>query len=397
GLLPRGVPGLRRPPRRHRRRRQPRRARSPTPPAGRPRRLPAVAGRVPRGRPGLPGRRARRRAGRRPGPARGAAALHPRARRPPRRPRRGRAPRPPADRPRPRAAGRRGQLGGHLPGGAGRGGRPAGPRRPARALRARPVRAHRLIATSTTEGETMRRHRPRTGLATVLGLLVAATTLVAAPGEPAGAAPPTLPAPNSHGLTVVSGPTAVPGKPNQYDITVRTAAVFTPRGTPTTPSDVSVPVKVRVLLPAGYDPDRAQPYDVLYLLHGGGGTYADWSTWGDVAGNLPGFDGIVVMPEGGRAGWYSDWPGRTAGNFAPLWETFHVHQLVPWVDANFNTSGTRSGRAVAGLSMGGYGALRYAGRHPHLFSAVGAFSAGTDINPPGARKIISDSMWQAGA
>ncbi|HLT70763.1 MAG TPA: alpha/beta hydrolase family protein [Acidimicrobiales bacterium] len=243
----------------------------------------------------------------------------------------------------------------------------------------------------------MRRHRPRTGLATVLGLLVAATTLVAAPGEPAGAAPPTLPAPNSHGLTVVSGPTAVPGKPNQYDITVRTAAVFTPRGTPTTPSDVSVPVKVRVLLPAGYDPDRAQPYDVLYLLHGGGGTYADWSTWGDVAGNLPGFDGIVVMPEGGRAGWYSDWPGRTDGNFAPLWETFHVHQLVPWVDANFNTSGTRSGRAVAGLSMGGYGALRYAGRHPHLFSAVGAFSAGTDINPPGARKIISDSMWQAGA
>ena len=96
-----------------------------------------------------------------------------------------------------------------------------------------------------------------------------------------------------------------------------------------------------------------------------------------VAGTLPGFDGIVVMPAGGRAGWYSDWPGRTDGNFAPLWETFHVHQLVPWVDANFNTSGTRSGRAVAGLSMGGYGALRYAGRHPHLFSAVGAFSAGT--------------------
>src|SRR5690606_13533030 len=185
-----------------------------------------------------------------------------------------------------------------------------------------------------------------------------------------------------------------------WDAEMRTDAIMVPRG-PTTPADVSIPVKVRFFIPDDYDPDRAEPYDVLYLLHGGAGTWEDWSTSGRLVDTLAQaehrFEGIVVMPEGGRSGWYTDWPGRTDGNFAPQWETFHIDQLVPWVDANFNTSGTREGRIIAGLSMGGYGALRYAARHPDLFSAVGAFSAGTDMTEPGAQAIISDSMWQCGA
>jgi S-formylglutathione hydrolase FrmB len=233
-----------------------------------------------------------------------------------------------------------------------------------------------------------------------LAALAVTATVAVAPAAPAGAQPPPLPAPDSHGVTLVSPLTQVGGEPRLVDATLRTAAILTPRGV-TTPADVSVPVKVRILLPEGYDPDRAAPYDVLYLLHGGGGTWADWSTSGDVIDTIAAaeadFDGIVVMPEGGRAGWYSDWPGKTDGNFAPRWETFHIGQLVPWIDANFNTSGTRSGRAIAGLSMGGYGALRYAGRYDQVFSAVGAFSAGTDIRPTAAQDIVSNSMWQAGA
>lgn len=248
----------------------------------------------------------------------------------------------------------------------------------------------------------MRPFRIRASVGAAVAALAATSTLALAPAAPAGAQPPALPRPDAHGLTLVSGLDAVRGKPYEFDATLRTGAIFTPRGT-TRPANVSVPVTVRFLLPAGYDPHRAEPYDVLYLLHGGAATYRAWSEDGAVAAQLgvgtadPLFDGIVVMPEGGRAGWYSDWPGRTDGNFAPQWETFHIDQLVPWVDANFNTSGDREGRAIAGLSMGGYGALRYAVRHADLFSAVGAFSAGTDIRPAEARTIISDSMWAVGA
>lgn len=246
----------------------------------------------------------------------------------------------------------------------------------------------------------MRPSRMRARFGASLATLTAAATIAVGPAAPAGAQPPTLPAPNSYGITLVSPLAQVGGEPRLVDATLRTAAILEPRGT-TTPANVSVPVKVRILLPDHYDPGRAAPYDVLYLLHGGGGTWQDWSTSGDVIDTIDAadadFDGIVVMPEGGRAGWYSDWPGKTDGNFAPRWETFHVGQLVPWIDANFNTSATRSGRTIAGLSMGGYGALRYAGRYPQLFGAVGALSAGTDIRPLAAQETISDSMWQAGA
>jgi S-formylglutathione hydrolase FrmB len=81
-----------------------------------------------------------------------------------------------------------------------------------------------------------------------------------------------------------------------------------------------------------------------------------------------------------QAGWYSDWKGETDGHFAPQWETYHITQLVPFIDANFNTIKNRSGRAIAGASMGGFGALKYAGRFPGVFSAVGSFSGGTDLS-----------------
>jgi S-formylglutathione hydrolase FrmB len=248
----------------------------------------------------------------------------------------------------------------------------------------------------------MRPLRLRTSLAAAAAVLAATSVLVVSPAGPAGAEPPSLPHPDAHGIALDGPLIQVGAEPRLVQATMSTDAIFVARG-PTTPADVSVPVTVRFLLPEGYDPDRAEPYDVLYLLHGGAGQYSDWTspTGGDLVRTLQSadidFDGIVVMPEGGRAGWYSDWPGRTDGNFAPLWETFHIGQLVPWVDANFNTSGTRSGRAIAGLSMGGYGTLRYAGRHTDLFSAVGAFSPGTDIRPAAARATISNSMWQAGA
>ncbi|MEU6730870.1 alpha/beta hydrolase family protein [Nonomuraea wenchangensis] len=176
-------------------------------------------------------------------------------------------------------------------------------------------------------------------------------------------------------------------------------AIFQPAGGTPVVQPLARPVTVRVHLPPGYDPDRSTPYRTLYLLHGGGDNYDAWTTKGDVVARLRAarFDGIVVMPTGGMTGWYTDWAGRTDGYFAPKWETYHMGQLIPWIDANFNTPADREGRWLAGLSMGGYGALKYAAAHPDLFSAVGAFSPGIDLRAAPAQSTISDSMWQSGA
>jgi S-formylglutathione hydrolase FrmB len=252
----------------------------------------------------------------------------------------------------------------------------------------------------TTRDAIVRRRRlPR--VVAMLTVLLAASAVVQGSGTaPAGAAPPPLPSPDAYGITLQSWTQVDAGQPASQprllDATLTTTAVFPPGGG----SPGNVPIRVRILLPANYTTDRSRPYPTLYLLHGGA---ADWQQWsdtsaGDVDGVVAGspFRGIVVMPEGGYAGWYSDWYGTTDGGFRPLWETFHVHQLVRWIDTNLNTVAQRSGRAVAGVSMGGYGALRYAGRFSSTFGAVGAMSAGIILDDS-ALQTVSDSMWALGA
>jgi S-formylglutathione hydrolase FrmB len=132
--------------------------------------------------------------------------------------------------------------------------------------------------------------------------------------------------------------------------------------------------KVRVLLPAGYDA-TTRTYPVLYLLHGAGDDHTGWTENTDVEEATAGLDLIVVMPDAGKApdaGWYSDWVD------GPAWESYHVGELVPHVDSSYRTVAQREGRALAGLSMGGFGAMSYAARHPHLFAAAASFSGAVD-------------------
>ena len=70
-----------------------------------------------------------------------------------------------------------------------------------------------------------------------------------------------------------------------------------------------------------------------------------------------------------------------------------MRQLVPFVDRRYRTVGRRSGRAVAGLSMGGFGALSYASRHPDLFAAAAAFSGAVDTNNAGIGSILPDALY----
>ncbi|MGH9186259.1 MAG: alpha/beta hydrolase [Acidimicrobiales bacterium] len=133
--------------------------------------------------------------------------------------------------------------------------------------------------------------------------------------------------------------------------------------------------RVRVLLPAGYDDpvNTGRRYPMLLLLHGASDDQRAWTNKSDVEGRTAGLDLIVVMPDGGRSGFYTDWVQ------GPQWESYHIGELVPWVDAHYRTVGTREGRAVGGLSMGGFGSMTYASRHPDLFVAAASFSGAVDI------------------
>lgn len=136
---------------------------------------------------------------------------------------------------------------------------------------------------------------------------------------------------------------------------------------------------VRVLLPTGYRDHPNHRYPVLYLLHGSGGSDTDWTEMGDAERITTGRPLIVVMPDADQNGYYSDWFNNGAGG-PPEYETYDIRELIPWIDQRYRTVAARRGRAIAGLSMGGFGSLSYASRHPDLFDHVAGFSPASDTN-----------------
>ncbi len=132
--------------------------------------------------------------------------------------------------------------------------------------------------------------------------------------------------------------------------------------------------KVRVLLPSNYS--AGSNYPVLYLLHAMDQDYTEWSTMTYGANTLEsmsaGLNVLIVMPDA-QNGWYSNsYNGGAYG--APAWETYHICQLIPWVESNYSVRHDRGGRAIGGASMGGFGTMSYAARHPDLFGAAVTFS-----------------------
>jgi S-formylglutathione hydrolase FrmB len=142
-------------------------------------------------------------------------------------------------------------------------------------------------------------------------------------------------------------------------------------------SDLAAPTKVRVLLPAGYGSQPKRRYPVLYLLHGASGDQTDWTTQGDAVALTAKLPLIVVMPAGGKGGFYTNWFNNGKGGL-PRWEDWHIKRLIPYVDSHYRTRATRRERAIAGLSMGGFGTFSYAARHPDLFTAALSLSGAVD-------------------
>jgi putative tributyrin esterase len=135
---------------------------------------------------------------------------------------------------------------------------------------------------------------------------------------------------------------------------------------------VGKPLPYNVVLPPDYALTAREKtrYPVLYLLHGLGGGAGDWvSARSRLAEYAAGHRLILVVPEG-RDGWYTDSATVPADKF----ETYFVEELLPDVQRRFRTVEARGGRAVAGLSMGGYGALKFALKHPEKFAFAASMS-----------------------
>ena len=122
-------------------------------------------------------------------------------------------------------------------------------------------------------------------------------------------------------------------------------------------------------------PDYASPetkttrYPVMYLLHGLTGHYSDWTTRTKLAEYAAQYKMIIVTPEG-NDGWYTD----SATMPTEKYETYFVQELIPDVRDRYRTIEKREARAIAGLSMGGYGALKFGVKYPELFGFAASMS-----------------------
>lgn len=152
------------------------------------------------------------------------------------------------------------------------------------------------------------------------------------------------------------------------------------------------PIAYNLYLPAGYELSRAR-YPVVYLLHGRGDTMSAWTCAKHVfdrlidEGVIPAL--IAIMPDApssSRASYYVDSRYAGAGSPGEPVETAFICDLVPHVDAAYRTVANRAGRAIAGYSMGGYGALRYTLAHAELFGSSVVLSPAvyTPLPPAGS-------------
>jgi S-formylglutathione hydrolase FrmB len=129
-------------------------------------------------------------------------------------------------------------------------------------------------------------------------------------------------------------------------------------------------MKYKIALPEKYE-SSTDRYPVLYLLHGYSSNYLAWNRLG-APKYARAYDLIVVMPDAGNS-WYANWAKSDEGQ-QNRWEDCMIVDLIGHVDSTYRTIAAREGRAINGLSMGGYGALMLGLRHPDMFCSIGSHS-----------------------
>jgi S-formylglutathione hydrolase FrmB len=125
----------------------------------------------------------------------------------------------------------------------------------------------------------------------------------------------------------------------------------------------------------------------LYLLDGPGDDHTAWSRETDVAELTADADLLVVMTAARGGGAYADWwQGGQGGQ--PAWETFHTVELPQLLERNWRAGDER---AIAGSSMGGFGAMSYAARNPGMYAAAASYSGVVDTSGPENR--MDPAVW----
>jgi S-formylglutathione hydrolase FrmB len=124
-----------------------------------------------------------------------------------------------------------------------------------------------------------------------------------------------------------------------------------------------------LLLPTDYETSK-RTYPVLYLLHGLWGSENDWLALTNVAEQVRALPLIVVMPQADDS-WYVNAATRPEAKY----EDYVFGDIPREIESRYRAEKSRDARFVAGLSMGGYGALKAGLKQPQQFAVVGAFSA----------------------
>jgi enterochelin esterase-like enzyme len=158
----------------------------------------------------------------------------------------------------------------------------------------------------------------------------------------------------------------------------------------------------RIYLPPGYLFSEAQRYPVLYMLHGAGGNYTEWSDsflpqqLDDMIVRGAAQPMIVVMPDAGGRTYFANWDN------GPRYSDYVVQDVVAEIDLRYRTLAAQGSRAIGGLSMGGLAALQIAMRNPTVFGVVGAHSPSIRLEPDpelwflsGQNYLEHDPIWLA--
>ncbi|HEY4000261.1 MAG TPA: alpha/beta hydrolase family protein [Candidatus Xenobia bacterium] len=147
-------------------------------------------------------------------------------------------------------------------------------------------------------------------------------------------------------------------------------------------------MRYNAVLPAGYDRGNRR-YPVLYLLHGFSGDYQNWVKLTPLADDLKPWPMIVITPDANNS-WYVNAATESENRY----EDYVTRDLIAEVDKRYRTT---SKRGIAGLSMGGYGALLLTLKHPGLYSATASLSGAFEA-PCGIEKVVpelQDSLLEA--
>lgn len=177
---------------------------------------------------------------------------------------------------------------------------------------------------------------------------------------------------NKHETRVVDHPRLAP------DVKIQDVTFFS--------STLQRNMPYRVVLPENYNADRNK-LPVIYLLHGGGGSFLSWTNDSDVA-QYAAHGLILVMPEGN-----SSYYVNSARDAQDRYEDYITQDVIADVEQRFRAANDREHRAIVGVSMGGFGAIVLALKHPELFAFAAGLSPALDVpSRPFSFKRIS--QWR---